>query len=78
MAGFTLYTYDSTIRDNAKLYSRYMDDIFRSITKSSIDAKLAEINDLHPSLKFTIEMEKDGQHCHNIDSKFRLPKQVYQ
>ena len=60
LANGWLYTYDSTIRDNAKLYSRYMDDIFRSITKSRIDAKLAEINDLHPSLKFTIEMEKDG------------------
>ena len=61
LANGWLYTYDPTIRDNAKLYSRYMDDIFRTIAKSRINVKLDEINRLHPSLKFTIEMEKEGK-----------------
>ena len=59
LANGWLYTYDPRIRDDAKLYSRYMDDIIRTIHKNNIDRKLEEINSFHPSLKFTIEMEKD-------------------
>ena len=37
-----------------------MDDILSIIEKSEIDSKLNEINNLHPSLKFTIETESNG------------------
>ena len=58
LANGWLYTYDPRIRDNAKLYAGYKDDIIRTIPKHSIDRKLRDINSFHPSLKFTIEMKK--------------------
>ena len=51
---------DRQIMDNAKLKARYMDDIIRSIKASEIEQKLRDINELHPSLKFTMEREVDG------------------
>ena len=47
------------IKDDAKLFERYMDNIMRTIKAEDIDEKLTEINNLHPNLKFTIELEKD-------------------
>ena len=38
-----------------------MDDVIREIKASAVQAKLAEINLLHPKLKFTIEMEENGK-----------------
>ena len=61
LANGWLFSYDPRIRDDAKLFSRYMDDIIRSIAKSKIEAKLQEINSMHPSLKFTIEVEQDRE-----------------
>ena len=52
--------FDDQIKGNAVLYSRYMDDILRNIKSSDITTKLNEINSLHPSLKFTLECEKNG------------------
>ena len=52
--------FDSDIKGEAKLYFRYMDDIFRDIVKSQSDQKLDEINALHDSLTFTREREKNG------------------
>lgn len=49
------------MRDNAKLFARYMDDIIRTIKSHLIERKLKEINSLHPALKFTIEKEVDGE-----------------
>ena len=40
LANGWLFKYDHRIRDNAKLYSRYMDDIIRSIKAHLIEAKL--------------------------------------
>ena len=37
-----------------------MDDIIRNIKQIDIEEKLATINNLHPSLKFTIEREENG------------------
>ena len=51
---------DGTIRGNAKLFARYMDDIIREIKRAKIDKKLEEINSLHENLKFTIEREEKG------------------
>ena len=43
-----------------RLYERYMDDILRTIERE-LKTKLAEINDYHPSLWFTMDEEKDGK-----------------
>ena len=53
--------FDGQIQGNAKLFTRYMDDILRDIKRDEIDNKLAEINNLHPNLTFTIEKENDGK-----------------
>ena len=53
--------FDQTIQGDAKLYTRYMDDILRDIARQQSDATLVEINDLHSSLNLTREKEKDGQ-----------------
>ena len=38
-----------------------MDDIIREIKVHKIQEKLSEINQLHPQLKFTIEIEENGK-----------------
>ena len=59
LANAWLSKYDPLIRDNAKLFARYMDDILRSIKRAEVQRKLAEINSYHPFLKFTIEEENE-------------------
>ena len=46
------------VKGDAKIYSRFMDDILRDIKEYRIDEKLREINGYHPNLTFTIEKEK--------------------
>ena len=53
--------YEPAIKDDAKLFERYMDDILRTIKESLIENKLSEINSLHPNLKFTLEVEQNGK-----------------
>ena len=45
----------------AKVFARYVDDIFRSIKSPDIDALFEAANALHPNLKFTIEYEVNGK-----------------
>ena len=45
---------------DAKLYSRYVDDILRDIKKCKIDDAMNRINDLDTNLKFTLERECNG------------------
>ena len=49
LANAWLSKYDPLIRDNAKLFARYMDDILRSIKRAEVQRKLAEINSYHHS-----------------------------
>ena len=53
-----LSKFDENVKGDAKIYSRFMDDILRDIKEYRIDQKLREINDYHPILTFTIEKEK--------------------
>ena len=52
--------HDDRIAEGSKFYFRYMDDIIRDIKKEDKGRKLEEINNIHPSLKFTIECENEG------------------
>ena len=52
--------FDKKIQGDAKMYFRYMDDILRDIKRPDIEDKVLEINDLHPSLKFTHEFETNS------------------
>ena len=45
----------------AKLFSRYMDDIIRSIRKTDVEKLLLKANSLHPNLCFTVEMEEHNE-----------------
>ena len=57
LANGWLSQYDNSIKDNAQVYFRYMDDVLRDISETDIEKKLEEINSFHPSLKFTMERE---------------------
>ena len=48
-----LSKFDERIRDSSSLFSRYMDDIPREISRDRIQSKLTEINGLHPALNTT-------------------------
>ena len=50
---------ESTIKGNARIYDRYMDDILRNIKRIEIETKLLQINALHENLQFTHEMEEN-------------------
>ena len=58
LANGWLSLYDPTIAEGSRMYFRYMDDIVRDIKKQQAEEKLAEINDLNPALKFTVEREQ--------------------
>ena len=45
----------------AKVFARYIDDIFRSIKSADIDDLFEAANALHSNLKFTIEYEVNGK-----------------
>ena len=60
LANAWMSTFDTTVSNNATLYTRYMDDILRDINKNDIDQKLEELNSIHPSLSFTVERETIG------------------
>jgi len=61
LANGWLSKYDNQIKDNAKIFVRYMDDIMRDIKRIAYDNKLKEINNLHDKLSFTGEKECEGK-----------------
>ena len=60
LANGWLSTFDPKIKEDAKLYDRYMDDILMEIHTAKVEGKLGSINTLNPSLKFTIERETEN------------------
>ena len=61
LANIWLAKFKESIKDDAKIYEKYIDDILRSIKESLVEAKLREINRLQPNLKCTLEVEQDGK-----------------
>ena len=61
LSNIWLSKYEPAIKDDAKLFERYIDDTLRTIKESLIENKLSEINSLHPNLKFTLEVEQNGK-----------------
>ena len=60
LANGWLSKHDRDLKDDVKLFPRYMNDIIRSIKRHLIKQKLQQINNLYPSLKFTMEREAEG------------------
>ena len=50
LANIWLSSYDPTIKQEAKMYQRYMDDILTTIHKNELASKLAQINHLPKTL----------------------------
>ena len=61
LSNIWLSKYEPVIQDTAIIFERYMDDIIREMKRQDIQAKLDQINQLHPKLKFTIEIEENGR-----------------
>ena len=60
LANGWMHKFDCIVKEDAALFGRYMDDYLRNIKSCGVDEKLQELNNLHPSLKFTSEREKDN------------------
>jgi len=73
LANGWLSKFDNLIKGDAKLFARYMDDILREIHISCIDDKLSELNNLHLSLKFTVERENNNSILF-LDMKLKLQR----
>ena len=50
LANIWLAKREPDIKDDAKLFERYMDDVIRSILENRIEAKVHQINNLHENL----------------------------
>ena len=59
LANIWMAAFDNSIKDDSVFYKRYMDDILRVIKKHEIGSTLERINQLHPNLAFTKELEKN-------------------
>ena len=58
LANISLANKETQIKDDAKLFERYMDDIIRTIKVKDIDDKLTETNNLHPNLSLPLNLRK--------------------
>ena len=61
LANGWLSKFDKVIQGDSKLYERYMDDILTIVKNDEVDDTLYRINNLHPCLSFTHELENDGK-----------------
>ena len=55
LANLFMSQFDRQIADERPLYFRYVDDILTAVRKSDLPDLLNNVNQLHPSLKFTHE-----------------------
>ena len=86
LAKIWLSKFGPDIKDDAKIFEHYMDDILRTIKAGMIETKLHAINGLHPNLKFMIEVEQEERlpfldicilHVDSLSSPFNLVYQTY-
>ena len=61
LANGWLNSFEKSIQGTSSFYFRYMDDVICTINKDEINDRLKTINNLHPCLTFTHELEQDGK-----------------
>ena len=61
LANGWLSQFEDTIKADSKLYERYMDDILCTAKTEKVEERLRLLNDLHPNLDFTLEIEVNGK-----------------
>ena len=49
-----------TAKNRPRIWKRYVDDTFCIVKAGEVDELLSHINSIRPSIKFTVEVEKDG------------------
>ena len=54
LANLWLSQFEDDIKDEAEIFTRYVDDILLDIRKDDAEERLLKINNLHQNLKFTI------------------------
>ena len=59
LANIWLSSFEETIKDDATIFERYMDDILLDVEESKINNRLTSINELHEKLQFTLERPID-------------------
>ena len=67
LANGWLSRFDDMIKGDSKLYERYMDDILCSAKCDSVSTRLNYVNNLHPCLDFTYELENDKKSIAFLD-----------
>jgi hypothetical protein len=60
LANIWMSSFEDSIKEDASIFDRYVDDTLLDIEDSEIDNRLAKINDLHPKLEFTLERPVDN------------------
>ena len=53
-----LSQFENIIKGDSSIYFRYMDDVMCGVREDLVQSKLDRINNLHPSLTFTVETEQ--------------------
>ena len=61
LSNIWLSKFEPNIRDDAKLFERYMDNILRTIKQQFIQIKLKEINALHSNLNLLLKLKLKGK-----------------
>ena len=67
LANGWLSKFDDIIKGDSQLYERYMDDILCCAKSTDVNARLLYVNNLHPSLNFTYELENEDNSIAFLD-----------
>ena len=51
----------ATFKDAPKVWLRFVDDIFAIVRRSAVESLLDHLNQQHPAIRFTIEIEEEGK-----------------
>ncbi len=59
LANIWMSSFEGSIKEDASIFDRYVDDILVDVEDSEINNRLTKINALHDKLEFTLERPVD-------------------